>query len=55
MSREQLGDLVGVSASALEAFEAGRLRLSPSLLIDIAKALRAPISYFFAEIRDLDE
>ena len=49
LSREQLGAKVGVAASDLENYEAGRARVHPGLLLDVADALQIPVSYFFAE------
>ncbi|MBV8575365.1 MAG: helix-turn-helix transcriptional regulator [Acetobacteraceae bacterium] len=49
LSREQLGAKVGVSASDLEEYEAGRARVHPGILLDVADALQIPVSYFFAD------
>ena len=49
LSREQLGARVGVTASDMEQYEAGRARVHPGILLDVADALQTPVSYFFAD------
>lgn len=39
MSRQQLGDLIGVSRQQIEKYETGRSRIYADRLLDIEKAL----------------
>ena len=50
MSREQLAARVRVPVLEMEEYEEGRMRASAKLLLDIADALGASLSYFFAEV-----
>jgi transcriptional regulator with XRE-family HTH domain len=54
MSREQLGERVGASAAEMEEYEAGHARVSPGVLLDMADALRIPVSSFFADSYPVD-
>jgi ribosome-binding protein aMBF1 (putative translation factor) len=52
LSREQLAQLIGESASEVERYERGYQRPSPGCLFGIAEALHTSLSSFFAGIRN---
>jgi transcriptional regulator with XRE-family HTH domain len=52
MNQQTLAQAIGVSFQALQKYEAGENRVSASALLQIARVLNTPISYFF---EDLDQ
>jgi transcriptional regulator with XRE-family HTH domain len=46
LSQEALAQLIGLTFQQVQKYERGTNRISVSRLMDIAKALRAPIDYF---------
>lgn len=49
LSRQQLGDKIGVTHQQLQKYEKGTNRVSCGRMAVIANALKKPISYFFDE------
>ena len=47
MSQERLGELLGITFQQVQKYEKGTNRVGAGRLIDIAKALNVPITYFF--------
>ena len=47
MSQTALGEAIGVSFQQVQKYERGANRVSASKLYEIARALEAPVSYFF--------
>ena len=52
LSQEQLGRRLGVSFQWLQKYERGTNRVGASRLFEIARALAAPVGFFFDEIPD---
>ena len=50
LSQTELGDQLGVSFQQVQKYENGTNRISCSRLYDIARALKTPINYFFADL-----
>lgn len=50
MSRQQLGDAIGVGLDQIRNYEMGTEHVGPSRMWQIAAALDVPMSYFFEEI-----
>ena len=50
MSRQELGDQIGVTHQQCQKYEKGTNRVSAGRLALIAKALNKPIDYFYADI-----
>ena len=50
MSRQQLGDAIGVGLDQIRNYEMGSEHVGPSRMWQIAAALDVPMSYFFEEI-----
>jgi transcriptional regulator with XRE-family HTH domain len=51
MSQERLGELVGVTFQQVQKYEKGTNRVTAARLLDVAKALGAPVTSFFGEER----
>jgi len=49
LSQDNLAKLIGLTFQQVQKYERGTNRISVSRLIDIAKALKVPVNYFFAE------
>lgn len=49
MSRQQLGEKIGVTHQQLQKYERGVNRLTAGRLVAIAKAFGKPVSYFFED------
>jgi len=47
MSQERLGELLGITYQQVQKYEKGANRVGTGRLIDIAKALSVPVTYFF--------
>ena len=50
MSRQELGDQIGVTHQQCQKYEKGTNRVSAGRLALIAKVLNKPIDYFYADI-----
>lgn len=50
LSRQQLGELIGVSHQQLAKYENGSNRIAPGRMIALGKALGKPVSYFFESV-----
>ena len=50
MSQERLGDLLGLTFQQVQKYEKGVNRIGAGRLFEIARALSAPISYFYEGI-----
>jgi transcriptional regulator with XRE-family HTH domain len=48
-SQQQLGDVADISFQQIQKYERGQNRISASRLVQIAKALNKPISYFYGD------
>lgn len=48
-SQQQLGDVSDISFQQIQKYERGQNRISASRLVQIAKALNKPISYFYGD------
>jgi transcriptional regulator with XRE-family HTH domain len=55
MSQEVLGNVSGVTFQQIQKYEKGQNRIGASRLYKIASALDVPISFFFNDIKGLDE
>lgn len=55
MSQEQLADKLGLTFQQIQKYERGANRVSASKLYEAARALRLPISHFFANLPDPTE
>jgi len=49
LSQDNLAKLIGLTFQQVQKYERGTNRISVSRLIDIAKALKVSVNYFFAE------
>jgi transcriptional regulator with XRE-family HTH domain len=49
MSQERLGELLGLSFQQIQKYEKGVNRIGSGRLIEVAKHLGVPMSYFFDE------
>ncbi len=47
ITRQQLGDMIGITISQIQKYEAGTNRISASRMWDIAAALEVPVTFFF--------
>jgi len=47
MTRQELGDRVGIKFQQIQKYETGTNRISASRIWDIAAAMQAPVSFFF--------
>jgi transcriptional regulator with XRE-family HTH domain len=47
LSQQNLADGIGLTFQQVQKYERGSNRVSASMLFDIARTLKAPISYFF--------
>lgn len=52
VSQEQLAHSLGLTFQQVQKYERGANRVSASKLYDIAKTLKAPVSYFFDGLAD---
>jgi transcriptional regulator with XRE-family HTH domain len=52
ISQERLADALGLTFQQVQKYERGDNRISASKLYEIARALRAPISWFFEGLSD---
>ena len=50
MSKEELGEALGVTARTMYEFESGATRIGAQLLREISKLLRCPPAAFFEDI-----
>jgi transcriptional regulator with XRE-family HTH domain len=50
MSQTALGDAVGLTFQQVQKYERGSNRISASRLVEFAKVLDVPVSYFFEEL-----
>lgn len=50
MSQEELAKALGITFQQVQKYENGTNRISCSRLYDIARALKTPIGYFFADL-----
>jgi len=48
-SQQQLGDASGITFQQIQKYERGHNRISASRLVEIAKALNKPITYFYGD------
>lgn len=55
MSRQQLGDAIGVGLDEIRNYEMGTQHIGPSRMWQIAAVLDVPMSYFFDEIAGQSE
>lgn len=53
LSQDNLAKLIGLTFQQVQKYERGTNRISVSRLIDIAKALKVPVNYFFTEAVNL--
>ena len=47
ITRQQLGDMIGITISQIQKYEAGTNRISTSRMWDIAAAMEVPMAFFF--------
>jgi len=52
MSRQELGDQIGVTHQQCQKYESGANRVSAGRLVLIAKVLDKPIDFFYSKIAD---
>lgn len=52
MSRQELGDQIGVTHQQCQKYESGANRVSAGRLVLIAKVLDKPIDFFYSQITD---
>ena len=50
MSQQELGDKLGVSFQQVQKYEKGINRVGGTRLVDLAKAVQKPVSYFLEEV-----
>jgi transcriptional regulator with XRE-family HTH domain len=50
MTQQQLADAIGIRFQQVQKYESGANRISAARLWDIARALGAPVSFFYVEI-----
>jgi transcriptional regulator with XRE-family HTH domain len=50
MSQTELADAIGITFQQVQKYEKGTNRVSASRLQQIARVLRAPVSYFFDDL-----
>ena len=55
LSQDNLAKLIGLTFQQVQKYERGKNRISVSRLIDIAKALKVPVSYFFTDNMNTNE
>lgn len=55
LSQERLAEAIGITFQQVQKYERAANRVSASKLWEIAKALQAPVSYFFAGLPGLTE
>lgn len=55
MSQEKLADSIGLTFQQVQKYEKGRNRIGASRLVQIANALKAPVSLFFEGAPDLSD
>lgn len=53
-SQDSLAKMIGLTFQQIQKYERGTNRISVSRLIDIAKALKVPVNYFFGEHSEFD-
>ena len=53
MTQQQLASAVGIKFQQIQKYESGANRISASRLWALAKALDAPVSYFFEGLNDM--
>jgi len=51
LTRERLGELIGVSGQQIHKYELAKNRISASRLFEIAQIMKVPLNYFFDNIR----
>ena len=49
LSQEKLGETLGITFQQVQKYEKGKNRIGASRLLEIAKCLNAPVSFFFPE------
>lgn len=49
LNQQQLGDAAGITFQQIQKYERGQNRISASRLLQIAKALNKPITYFYGD------
>jgi len=52
LDKRSLAKAIGITPRQLNAFETGKVRVGPALLVEIAKVLRVGITWFFLEQED---
>lgn len=52
MTKQRLGNIVGVKPDQIEKFEAGSAHISAKCMADISAAMKVPVSYFFEDLDD---
>ena len=52
LSQHELADAIGLTFQQVQKYERGANRISASKLYEIARALRAPIDWFFSGLED---
>lgn len=50
MSQQELGEKLGVSFQQIQKYEKGMNRVGGTRLVDLAKAVEKPVSYFLEEV-----
>ena len=55
MSQERLAEAVGLTFQQIQKYERAANRVSASKLWEIARALKAPVTYFYEGLPDADE
>jgi transcriptional regulator with XRE-family HTH domain len=50
MSREDLGDAVGLSSQSIQKYENGAIRIGASRLYDLSRAMHVPVAFFFDDM-----
>jgi len=53
-SQDSLAKMIGLTFQQIQKYERGTNRISVSRLIDIAKALKVPVNYFFGDHSEFD-
>ena len=54
LSQDELGKAIGVTFQQIQKYERGTCRLGASRLWDLGRALKAPISFFYEGLEDME-
>ena len=53
LSQTQLGEILGITYQQIQKYESGVNKVSPDRLVDLSKALDAPLGYFFEGVESV--